>query len=295
MSKHMDTTGYKIFSVCNYFFLALVAFLCTLPLINVLAVSFSAPSRASAGEVILWPLGFTLDAYARIIGDAKFLGSFRISVFRVILGALIGVGLTIICAYPLSKDSSVFKGRKYFVWYFFFTMLFGGGLIPTYLVVYYTNLMDKIWALVIPGAVSTWNIILMLNFFRQLPKELEEAAMMDGANHWTVLWKVVVPISKPVIATVTLFIMVGHWNSWFDGMLYMRKARNYPLQTYLQSLLTVDISRFVTVTQKAAIDKVNTKTLTAAQIFVTAFPILLVYPFLQKHFTQGLVLGSVKG
>jgi len=199
------------------------------------------------------------------------------------------------CAYPLSKKSDVFRARKIYVWIFFFTMLFNGGLVPTFLVVYYTGILDSIWALVIPGAVNTWNIILMLNFFRSMPVELEEAAFLDGASHWNILWRIFVPLSKPAIATITLFTIVGHWNAWFDGLLYMRKSYNYPLQTYLQSLLTIDISRFLTQEQQNIVAKLSPKTIRSAQVFIAAFPVLCVYPFLQKYFTKGLVLGSVKG
>jgi putative aldouronate transport system permease protein len=294
-SKRMDTPAYRVFIVLNHVLLILMAILCILPLINVLSVSFSAPNKATAGLVRLWPVDFTTSAYAYVLKDHKFWTAMWIAIERTVLGTAIGLFLTATAAYPLSKDRKMFKARKYYVWYFFFTMLFSGGLIPGFLTVYYTGLLDSIWALVIPSAVSVWNIILMLNFFRQLPKELEEAAYIDGAGHFKILWMVVLPISKPVLATVALFTMVGHWNAWFDGMLYMRKSIHYPLQTYLYSLLSVDVARFLTQTQLAEMQKVSTKTLNAAQIFIGAFPILVVYPFLQKYFTKGLVLGSVKG
>jgi len=290
-----DTPGYRIFNVINHIFLIFSALLCVLPMVNVLAVSFSAPEKAEAGMVKLWPVSFTTMAYDYVLKSANFWRAMSISVQRLLLGTTITLLITILCAYPLSKNSKMFRARRYYVWIFFFTMLFNGGMIPTFLVVYYTGLIDTIWALVLPGAVSTWNIILMLNFFRQLPNELEEAAYLDGAGHWTILWKIFVPLSKPVIATVTLFTMVGHWNAWFDGMLYMKKPANYPLQTYLQSMLTIDISRYLTADKLNEIQKLSPRTLKAAQIFIAAFPILMVYPFLQKYFTKGLVLGSVKG
>lgn len=290
-----DTREYKVFSVFNHVLLILLAVLCVVPMVNVFAVSLSAPNKAAAGLVRLWPVDFTPESYLYVLRDRKFRTAMWVSVKRVILGTTITVFLATLSAYPLSKSSKHFRARRYYVWYFFFTMLFSGGLVPGFLVVYHTGLMDTIWALVIPGAVSTWNVILMLNFFRQLPRELEEAAFIDGAGHWTILWKVFVPVSKPVIATVTLFTMVGHWNAWFDAMLYMRRSYNYPLQTYLQSLLTYDVSRFLTAEQQAIVQQISTKTLRAAQIFIGALPILLVYPFLQRYFTKGIILGSVKG
>jgi len=174
--------------------------------------------------------------------------------------------------------------------------MFSGGLIPTYLIVHFTGLLNTIWALVIPGAAGIWNCVLMLNFFRSLPKEMEEAAIVDGANHWDLLLRIILPVSKPVLATVALFVIIGHWNAWFDGMIYMRTMSNRPLQTYLQSLLTIDLAMIGDFrTQELAARMTTTKTLRAAMVFVTALPIMSVYPFLQKHFTKGLVLGSVKG
>lgn len=274
--------------------MAILSIMCILPMINVLSVSLSSPDAVISGKVTFWPVKFTLKSYQFVLQDKMFWNSMWVSLKRIILGGAVVIFFTILTAYPLSKDSSRFPKRKYFVWYIFFTMLFGGGLIPSYLVVYYTGIMYSIWALVIPGAISAWFIILMLNFFRQLPKELEEAAFIDGAGHWTILWRIFVPISKPAIATITLFTLVDHWNSWFDGMLYM-KATQKPLQTYLQSMLSVDLTKYLTPDQARKIKQVSPETFRTAQIFVGAVPILLVYPFLQKYFTKGLVLGSVKG
>jgi putative aldouronate transport system permease protein len=217
-----------------------------------------------------------------------------VTIERTVLGTAFGMFLTVTSAYALSKDSATFKARRYYVWFFFFTMLYSGGLIPTFLMVYYTGIYDSIWSLVVPGAVSVWNTILMLNFFRQHPKELEDAACIDGAAHWTILWKIFIPISKPALATVSLFTIVGHWNSWFDGMLYIKQVEHQPMQTYLRSLLNIDIARFLTSQQLQEVQKMSSKTLRAAQIFIAALPILAIYPFLQKYFTKGLVLGSVK-
>jgi putative aldouronate transport system permease protein len=295
MVKEKKLTWYSIFQIFNYTFLILLALACILPMIHLLAVSLSSSSKASAGVVALWPVDFTTRSYEIVLKDKAFWRSMLVSFERIIIGGGLGMITTIFASYPLSRDSQTFKARKYYVWFIFFTMLFGGGLVPGFLIVYYTGLMDTIWALTIPGAVSAWNIILMLNFFRQLPKELNEAARVDGAGHWITLFKIILPISKPVLATVGLFIIVGQWNSWFDGMLYMRKPESYPLQTYLQSMLTIDVTKFLSPELQKYMDQISTKTLRAAQIFIGAFPILCAYPFLQKYFTKGLVLGSVKG
>ena len=293
-----ESRGYRFFQVCNYLFMTILAVLCILPMVNVLAISFSSSLTVSAGKVNLWPVDFSLQSYKFVFENKAFWRSMGVSIQRIVLAGGIGLVLTIITSYPLSRDTRSFKARTKYVWFIFFTMLFSGGLIPGYLMVHWTGLMNSIWALVIPGAISPWNCILMLNFFRQLPKELEEAALLDGAGHWTILWRVVVPISKPVIATVLLFIVVGHWNDWFGGYLYMSSARKYPMQTYLYSLINIDITQITKyVTDPDAIrmlGQVNNRTLSAAQIFVGALPILMVYPFLQKYFTKGIVLGSVK-
>lgn len=176
-------------------------------------------------------------------------------------------------------------------------MVFSGGLIPTYYVVTKTGLMDTIWALILPGAVPIFNVVLVMNFFRNLPGELEESAMLDGGGPWTILWKIFIPLSKPSIATITLFSLVTHWNSWFDGLIYSNFTQHYPLQSYLQTLI-VNTNNALMSGDLSSIVKnmsVNDTNLKAAQIFISIIPLLLIYPFLQKYFTTGLVLGSVKG
>ncbi len=292
-----ESKTYVTFRIINNIFMGFLAFICLVPMINVLATSFSSSLAVSAGEVKLWPIGFNLYSYKFVVSNSAFWRAMWVSVKRVVLGSTINVILCILTSYPLSKNSRVFKGRNIYTWYIFITMLFGGGLIPGYLVVSWTHLLNTIWAMIIPGAVNAWNVILMLNFFRQLPKALEEAAFIDGAGQWTILWKIVVPLSKPVIATIALFCMVGHWNDWFSAFIYIGSPKGYPLQTYLYSLLSMDMTKITGIPQNIMneISKVNNKTLTSAQVFVGAFPILLVYPFLQKYFTKGIVLGSVKG
>jgi putative aldouronate transport system permease protein len=212
---------------------------------------------------------------------------------RVVLGLGVNMLLTIITAYPLSKETSAFKWRTLYVWIFVFTILFGGGLIPWYMTIKATGLLNSIWALVIPGAVPVFNIILLLNFFRGLPKELEEAALIDGAGHWTIMWRLFVPLSLPALATISLFTVVGHWNAWFDGMILMKSTADYPLQTYLRSVIIAqDFTNFSSLSE---LNEISDRTAKAAQIFLGSLPILLVYPFLQKFFIKGIVLGSVKG
>ena len=284
-----------IFLIITYILLALTALMCILPLIHIMAVSFSSSEYAAAGEVYLLPVNPTLDAYEYVIGRIQFLKSFYVSIKRVVLGLSINLLLTLLSAYVLSRDEQKFKCRKYYVWYFIITILFSGGLIPGYLIVKETGLINSIWSLVIPGAVPVFNVILLMNFFKSLPRELEEAAYIDGAGHWKTLLRVMIPVSKPGIATITLLMIVGHWNSWFDGLIYMNKPDNYPLQTYLQTIIATPVIKVNSLSDLSNLPKINEQTTRAAQIFVAMVPILMVYPFLQKYFTKGLVLGSVKG
>ncbi len=291
--------GYKAFTLLNYIILSVLALLCFLPLLNVLAISFSDRSATAAGAVTFWPVNFTTAAYQYVLQDHLFLSSLLISVFRVFLGGAANLILTLLCAYPLSKEDGQFKARIVYVWIFLFANLFNGGLIPTYIIVSKTGLIDHILALIIPGAVPVFHVILVLNFFRGIPKEFEEAAVMDGAGHFKILFKVYVPLSKASIATVTLFSVVNHWNSWFDGMIYINNTAKQPLATFLHNKVVqsgldmmINTNDIDTLKQLMTISDQTTK---AAQIFLGMLPILCVYPFLQKYFTKGVIVGSVKG
>lgn len=210
--------GRTLFIGFNYAFLLVLAATCLFPLIHMLALSFSSSTAAGNGLVTLWPVEFTTKAYEFMLRKEAFLNSFLVSLKRVLLGASLNILLSIMIAYPLSKETQVFPFRTAYVWYFFITVLFGGGLIPLYMIVKMTGLLDTIWALVLPNAVPVFCVLLLLNFFRSLPKDLEEAAFIDGAGHWDTLWKVYVPLSAPGIATVCLITLVSHWNQWFDGI-----------------------------------------------------------------------------
>lgn len=280
------------------FIMSAVAILCLLPILNVLALSFSSSAAAAAGKVKLWPVDFTLYSYRYALTKPQFLTSFWISVKRVALGLVVNMLCTVLAAYPLSKNKLQLTGRSVYAWFFFFTMIFSGGLIPWYTVIRQTGLMDTLWGVILPGAVPVYNVIILLNFFRQLPKELSEAAYVDGAGEMCILFKLYLPLSLPSLATLTLFVAVGHWNSWFDGLILMKSPENYPLQTYLRNLLVVkDMATMSTksTTELQELAKVSDRTLRASQIFIASLPILAVYPFVQKYFMKGLVMGSVKG
>jgi putative aldouronate transport system permease protein len=264
-----------------------------LPLIHIFAISLSSSAAATGNVVSFWPVNFTFEAYTETLGNGNFLRSLSIGVKRVLLGTSLSMLLVVLAAYPLSKEETRFQGRTFYAWLFVFTMLFHAGLIPTYLVVKGTGLMNTIWALVLPGAVSIWNLILMLNFFRAIPKELEEAALMDGANHLRILFTIYLPISMPAVATLSLFSMVTHWNAWFDGMIYLSNASDYPISTFLRSIIVSENFSVLGLTEDE-IKNISPRTVKASQVFIGALPILLVYPFLQRYFVKGVILGSVK-
>ena len=284
----------KVFIIFNYIICVTMAVLCIVPLLHILAVSFSDEIAIRSGTVGLIPVGFNLSAYRYVASHAQFFKSMGISVVRVILGVAIGMFITILAAYPLSKTQRQFSARQYYVWYFMLSMLVGGGLIPTYLVIAKLKLVDTIWALVLPSAVNTFNIILLQNYIKSLPDEIMESAFVDGAGHWRNLVSIVLPLCKPVLATLVLFIAVTHWNAWFDGMIYMNRAEDFPLQSYMRSIVVeVDIELITDV--DVLIANVTQKSSKSAQTFLAMLPILCVYPFLQKHFVGGIVMGSVKG
>ncbi|MDR1024836.1 MAG: carbohydrate ABC transporter permease [Treponema sp.] len=292
-----QSAGRRIFIIVNYTFLSLVAFLCLLPMLNQLAISLSTDAAVSTGTVGLLPKQLTLRSYLFMARKPEFFSSLIISLERIALAVPVSLAVSILAAYPLSKQNNQFRARKYLIWYFIVPMLFWGGLIPSYMAVRNTGLINTIWALVIPGAVNVFNILLLMNFFRNIPRELEEAALIDGAGNMRVLVSVILPVSAPVIATVTLFFIVNHWNSWFDGLIYMNSPARYPLQTYLQTrviahnMTAMDSLREVREMSAGVSDRTGK----AAQLFLSALPILVVYPFLQKYFTTGIVMGSVKG
>lgn len=287
--------GRRLFVVLNYLFLAATAAACLLPLVNVLAISFSSSSAVAAGQVTLWPVDFSLKSYEFVIGKPEFGNAFLISVLRVAVGMPLNMLLTILIAYPLSKDRKQFRFRNAYAWYFVLTMLFSGGLIPWFMTIKMTGILDTFWALILPSAVPVFNVILLLNFFKSLPDEIEEAAEIDGASRWQALWRIAVPLSAPAVATLTLFCIVTHWNSWFEGLILMNRPEHYPLQSYLQTVIVGRDMALMTAADVASWAEISDRTSKAAQVFVAMLPVLLVYPFLQKHFAEGIVMGSVKG
>ena len=269
--------------------------MCLLPILHTVAISFSDQAKAAAGEVMFWPNGFSLNSYAKLLQEGSFLEAFWVSIQRVFLAIAISVSITILSAYALSKSPQVFRGRNIYLWVLVFTMLFNAGTIPWYMAIRTAGLLDTIWALVLPCAVSAYNIILMMNFFKGIPSALEEAALVDGAGPWRTLFQIYIPLSKPSIATITLFTVVYHWNNFYDGLALLTKPNHYPLQTYIYQLtVTVDVRTITNIDTLKELLKVSGLTLNASKLVVSMVPILLVYPFLQRYFVTGLTLGSVK-
>lgn len=295
--KEYTTPARKAFLVFNYLFLTVTSLVCILPFIHLLAMSFSSSSAVAAGRVAFWPVEPTLAAYEFALKGGEFTRALWISIQRVVLGVAVNLVLMIITAYPLSKSKQKLAGRNIYMAFFVITMIINGGLIPTYILVVNLGLLNSLWALILPGAVPVYNMIILMNFIRGLPEEIEEAALIDGAAPIVCLVRVLLPLLAPSLATVGLFSIVNHWNDWFSGIIYMQDSSRYPLQTYLQTLLRdfEEILRLAQGDYTQIISMMNARTGRAAQLFLGALPILLIYPLLQKHFTTGLVLGSVKG
>ena len=287
------TIGGKTADILIYLTVIFMTMCCLFPLLNMVAISFSDKAAASANMVGLVPVDFTTSAYKTLLGESQFWVSFWISIKRVFLGTIINMILTILLAYPLSKSKREFKGHDVYMYIVIFAMLFSGGMIPIYLTIKSYGLLNSIWALILPGAVPVFNVILLMNFFKGVPKSLEEAAAIDGASKLTILLKIYLPISMPALATIILFCIVNHWNDFFSGLVYMNKTSMYPLQTYIQQL-SVDVSQITDPEQLKRFAQVSNKTLDAAKIVVSTIPLLIIYPFLQKYFVSGIVIGAVK-
>ena len=291
------STSSKLFTIFNYVFLSVLALLCLLPFVHLFAVSLSSSAAASAGKVTFIPVDFTLSSYEFAMRGGKFMAAMWQSVKLVFLGTLVNLIMMVLTAYPLSKRKEELLGRNIYMTFFVIIMIVSGGLIPTYLTVVNMGLKDSLLALILPGALPVYNMVILMNFVRSLPIELQEAAKIDGASEIKVLFKVLLPLLKPALATVGLFCIVGHWNNWFGGIIYLNDTEKYPLATYLRSLL-VDIESIIRSANgnyTQIISQMNARTGRAAQLFMGMIPVLLVYPFLQKYFTTGLTLGSVKG
>ena len=287
--------------VVIHMILGLVALMCLVPFVHLAAVSLSATTPVATNQVWLWPVGFNVDNYLYIFrSDRTFLGCMLTSVERVLVGVSVGLLISIITAYPLSRDNIQMPGRVAIKTLIIFGMMFNAGFIPYFLSLRNLGLLDKFAVLILPGAFNVFNTILIMNYFRGLPNEIYESAVLDGASHLQVLFRVFLPVSQPVLATVTLFSTVSHWNSWFDGFVFLRHVDQWPLQSYLYGrVILKQIEQMAAReaahgTVSAGLSEISPEALSNAMVFVTMVPIMLVYPFLQRYFVTGLTLGAVK-
>lgn len=277
----------KAVDICNYVILSVILVICVFPLLYVISVSLTPITEVHKnGGFLVIPRAITLDAYKTIIDQRMLPRAMGITAYITILGTVINIVATVIMAYPLSKRK--LAGRRFLIPFIIFPMLFSGGTIPTYLLIKNLNMIGTYWALMIPGAVYTYNLLVVKAFFENLPKELFESARIDGANEFYVLWKIVVPLSKPVIMTMVLFYAVGHWETYFDSIMYLPDQNMQTLQVVLRRMLTPNAEMNADIT-------IPTMTLQMAMVVFTTLPIIVIYPFIQKYFTKGIMLGAVKG
>lgn len=278
-------------TIINYTLLTLLVIICVYPFLNVVAYSFSSNRAVLSGKITFYPIEFQLDAYQQIITRGQIWVSIRVTAIVTALGTIIGLLLTVLAAYALSKKK--LKGRTWITALILFTMYFSGGIIPTFLVVKNLGMYDNLTALFIPSAISVFNFIVMRTFFQELPESLEEAAHLDGANDITILTKIVLPLSLPIIATIGLFYAVGYWNEYFSALLYIQTPEKFTLQLRLRNLLFAE--ELGATGSEGLGQAVMAESLKMTCIVVGTIPILIIYPWLQKYFVKGVMLGSVKG
>lgn len=289
MKSHNTPLG-RIFDVWNYIFLALVAAVMIVPFLYVVTSSFATEGEVVRRSFFLIPETFSLSAYQYIFSTATFIRSIGVSVIVTICGALVSLTLTLTMGYALSKSRLI--GHHFFIYLIIFTIIFPNGMIPTYILVRDLKLLDTLWALILPIAMNSMWLLIVISFFRNLPQELEDAAHMDGCTDIGVFWKIALPLSKPIIATFALFYAVQYWGDYFNALLYISNRSLYPVMLLLQNIMTMADIRFGEVD---TLVEAPDETLKRAVIVVATVPIMIVYPFLQKHFAKGMLLGSVKG
>jgi putative aldouronate transport system permease protein len=292
------TKAEKVFYFINYIVLTLIALGCLYPFIYIVATSLSSNRAVRSGEVFFWPVEPNVEAYRQLFKDSQIFNSMKNTVVLTAVGTGLCMVFTILCSYALSKKR--LRGRGFIMTVIVFTMMFGGGLIPGFLLIRNLHLMDTYWALWLPGLIGTYNMIVLRTFFQGIPESLEEAAMIDGASDLFILVRIVLPISGAALATITLFYAVGWWNSYFAPMMYLTSSNKFPLMVKLKSLL--DMAQMLKVQLETGrgggredMLMVAAETYKAATIIVSVLPIMLVYPFLQKYFVKGVLIGSIKG
>jgi putative aldouronate transport system permease protein len=288
--------GEKLFSVFNHAFFILLGITTVFPFLNLIAKSLSSEAAVVSGRVNLVPVDLQFGTYRYVAQNGMFLNAFKISVIVTVVGTLLALFMTTLAAYPLSKTR--LRGRKWFILMYVFTMLFSGGLIPTYLLMQSLHLINKLPVLFVPAMVNVYNMLIIKSFFESLPESLEESAKLDGASNLTILWRITLPLSLPVLATISLFFAVQFWNDYFASLIYINSANLKPLQLYLKELFVSSSDTFLRMGNDVNVDaamNASPQAIQAASIILATLPILLVYPFLQKYFVKGVLIGSVKG
>lgn len=297
MSTVKMTKGEKAFQWFNYIFLTILTLVFLVPFLVVFSTSFVTEQEvARRGAFILIPQDFSLTAYKMLLSrGSTLINSYKITLFRVVVGTALNLFFTSTLAYGLSKKK--LPGRNFFITLIFITMMFGGGLIPNFMLIKALGLYNEVWVMVIPGLISAWNMILMKNFFIQIPESLEESAMLDGANPFRILISIILPLSMPIMATIGLFYAVGHWNAWFDASIYINDSRKLPVQVFMRNIVLAMSHKELdgTVLNEAAGVRPTAETIKSAVIIISTLPILCVYPFIQKYFVKGMMVGSIKG
>ncbi|WP_371318113.1 carbohydrate ABC transporter permease [Paenibacillus elgii] len=287
----------RVFSIVIHFALLFLAFVTFYPFWNSAVISFNLGSDTSLGGITFWPRAFTLENYQVVLKDVKILKGFGVSIARTLVGTFLTIAATSIFAYGMSRKELI--GRGYYMTFCIITLYFGGGLIPTYLLIRGLGLFDSFWVFVIPSIISVWSMIIFRTFFRQIPAGLEDAARIDGCGYWGTFLRVVLPLSGPVVATLSLFTAIAHWNDWFVASIYINNQDLLPVQALLKQTLDSNIASELTQDSAAQSflakrQSYTTKSLTMATMMVTTVPIILVYPFLQRYFVKGVLVGSLK-
>ncbi len=287
----------RVFSIVIHIALLFLAFVTFYPFWNSAVISFNLGSDTSLGGITFWPRVFTLENYQVVLNDDKILKGFGVSIARTVIGTFLTIGATSIFAYGMSRKELI--GRGYYMTFCIITLYFGGGLIPTYLLIRGLGLFDSFWVFVIPSIISVWSMIIFRTFFRQIPAGLEDAARIDGCGYWGTFLRVVLPLSGPVVATLSLFTAIAHWNDWFVASIYINNQDLLPVQALLKQTLDSNIASELTQDSAAQSflakrQSYTTKSLTMATMMVTTVPIILVYPFLQRYFVKGVLVGSLK-
>ncbi|WP_168118798.1 carbohydrate ABC transporter permease [Paenibacillus sp. HB172176] len=286
-----SSIGDRFFDVCNYCFLILLGVITLYPVLNVAAISLSSYSGYVSNPLMIFPIDFDLSAYGQIITNPLLLSSYGNTIFITLVGTLLNVAVTVLTAYPLAK--SKIRGSRLVMFFIIFTMLFSGGMIPTFLVVKGMHLYNSLWAVIVPLLISTYNFIIVKTFFETIPDALEESAKIDGAGHMYILFKIIIPLSLPLMATVSLFYGVANWNRFFEAVLYLNDRSNWTMTILLREIITENSDLFAS-SDPMATEKMYPKTMQSATIIVAILPILFSYPFMQKYFIKGIMLGAVK-